>query len=139
MPSTTIFKMVVNQNGSWTLLGRVTSQDANGPLSPVPSEGNLILPTDLTSVLINAYDPTGPNPATPIFSVSPAPASVIQATLQTLGIWTLIVGGGNFEYNFGASIFTLPNHDYLVVVTFTTTGGTVSYGQSQVHTQRVGP
>jgi hypothetical protein len=138
MAATTVFRLVVNQHGDWSFLGRATSEVGSGAESPVPSEGFLILPSDLSSILVEVFDPTGANPTIPIFSATPSPATVVTSTLKTGNIWTALVGGGNFEYKFPPNVFALPSHNYLVVFTLTASNGVISYGQADVHTQKVG-
>lgn len=132
----------VNEDGGFTIYGRVTARDATGSASPRATEGNLVLAADLSTITCRVYDIT---PATPV-EITPAPtvtiSSAIQATIQTTGIWGLLkdeVGatlGGNFLHDIPAANVPTGATDgtqkYLVEYKFTTTGGAVSWGQVEV-------
>jgi hypothetical protein len=139
MSATNVFRLVANQNSGWTMFGRVCSRNGSGTESPVPAEGFLVIPSDLSVVQVNVYDQMSSTPGTPIYTANPTPSSVISSTLQTGNVWTAIVGGGNFSFTFPANVFVLPAHDYLIVILFTTSGGETFSGQAYLKTQRVGP
>jgi hypothetical protein len=118
----------VVEDGSFTILGLITSRDGNGAPALNPTEGNLITQADLSDVTIAIYDPLGDTPETPLFTQSLDIATVIFDVLQTTGIWGLLSDGGNFLFDIPATWISNGGQVYRIQVRFTTTGGNISWG-----------
>ena len=100
-----------------TVMGRFCARQATGSASPVAKEGNVLLQADITSISVKAYDATG----TLIVETTPAKADVWFDTLQTSGVWTAVVRGGNFLYDCPATMFPTGNEMVTLEVTVTLT------------------
>lgn len=133
------FQGRVNEDGSATIVGRVTARDGTGAASPVPEEGNLLLAADLSAITCRVFD------LKTLTEVTPAPTittAAILAALQTTGIFRLlkdaqsVVLGGNFLHDLPPASFpagaTDGSQKYLIEYKYTTTGGTVAWGQVEV-------
>lgn len=114
-----------SEDGSATLLGRVTSRDGTGA---VQSSGRKLLKqADLSSVTWKVFDLSSAAPDTAIVSATLTIASVIFDTLQT--DWDVDTTGYTFKYDVASTVFTEGGHEYQAEVKFTTTGGTVAWGR----------
>ncbi len=128
---------VFQQDGGCTLLARLCTRDGTGAASPVPAEGNLNLPADYQggsgSIRVEVYDAQQATDAgggrTPTYSQTVNPAVVVQAALQTAGVWANVPDGlgGNFLCDLPAAAFPSAS-TYRVEVKATTSGGTAGVG-----------
>ena len=137
MSAADIFVGPVNEDGDFSIIGRVTAFDGTGAASPLEEEGNLVKQADLTSIQVKIYNTQSETPTTAEQTANPTVASVIFDTLQTTGIWKLIRGGGNFKYDVAASWVPAGRTAYRIEVKFTTTGSKVYWGKWQAETQEI--
>lgn len=85
--------VAVEDRQCW-LLGRFCAIAGTGAVSPVESEGKLLVQADVSSIEIKVYDSTG----TLIVTLAPVVSTTIFNTLQTAEAWKKLSGGGNFRY-----------------------------------------
>lgn len=102
-----------------TLLARVCARRASGDESPFPFEGNLIQQADVAGIECIAFDSSGEEIAT----TTPSASDVIYDDLQTDGVFSRIVRGGNFAYELPATMFPTGSTKVRVEITLTLTGG----------------
>lgn len=102
-----------------TVLARVCARVASGSLSPIQTEGSLILLADVSSVAAKAYDEAGDL----IASTAPSKADVVYDTLQTTGVFAKIPRGGNFSYDCPATFFPTGSVNVRVEITITLVSG----------------
>lgn len=103
----------------YTLLGRFCALVASGALSPIQTEGTLILKTDITSISVKTYDDAGEL----IAETTPSKNDVWYDALQTTGVWAKVKRGGNFLYTCPATMFPAGNELVRLEITVTLTTG----------------
>lgn len=125
-----IFQTVWQEDGSCTVLGRLTARDGTGAATGVPGEGNWIKQADMTSITCAVFDRRSTTPDTSITTPSVSVASAIIDTPVTSNtLWTADTTGYNFIHDLGPLNFPTSRHIYLVEYKFTTTGGAVLWGK----------
>lgn len=131
MPATDTYKIIVNEDGSATLLGRVCARNGGGSASPIAKEGNLIVQADLSTATLSAFDVTSNDRTTAHYTATLTISSVIYDTLQTSGIWLNIPDGlgGNFLCDVGPTAFPTGARLVRIEVKFTTGAGGVLWGK----------
>ena len=141
--ATKVFVGSINEDGSFSLLGRLTAFDGTGAASPLAYEGNLVKQADLSTVTIKLFNLDSDTPTTPEQTATLTISAVVFDTLQTTGIWTLLKTsggvslGGNFKYDVAASWVPTARTRYRIEVKFVSTGGTVYFGKWQAETQEI--
>lgn len=121
------------EDGSATLLARVTARDGTGAATGVPGEGNWIKQADLSTITCKVFDRT-PGYATPDTAIA-TPTVTISSAIQDTpvtsdAIWTVDLVGYNFLFDVAGTNFPTGGHTYRVELYFTTTGSktwTIAY------------
>lgn len=113
------------EDGSCTILGRITARNGTGESTGNPGEGRFIKQADLSEILCYIYD-LGVSAETPSFTPTVTISSVILDTPDTTDeIWTADGYGCNFTHDLLPEYFPTGGNKYCVEYKFTTTGGTV--------------
>lgn len=127
---TTLGKISVSwqEDGSATVLARITARDGTGAYTGVRGEGNWVKQADLSAVTYKVFDTsdTWPTPTTATSSGTVTISTSIIDTPVTDGhIWDVDddTVGYNFLLDLPGSCFPTGDHRYLVEVYFTSTGG----------------
>lgn len=129
-----------NEDGSCTLLARITSLDATGE-EYLPGEGPVVLQDDVSTITCKVYDLGTDKDALTGTEVTPAPTVVVATnifdTLRRSG-WPLPPEGDTIGYNFrfdvGAAYLPNPNTWYAIEFLFTLVGGGVFPAKFRVYT-----
>lgn len=118
-----------NEDGSATVLGRVTARDGSGTATGVRGEGNWLQQADLSSITCSVFDLSSETPdtaiATPTITIS---SVIVDSPVSTTVLWTEDTTGYNFIVDLAASNFPTGNNVYRVEFKFTTTGSAVFWG-----------
>jgi hypothetical protein len=115
-----------SEDGSATLLGRVTARDGTG--TQMASGRNLLKQADLSSISISIFDLSSDTPTTAVSGPTVLTiSSVIFDTLQTT--WDVDSIGFNFKTDIASTVFSTGDHVYRAIVKWTTTGSTVAWGR----------
>ena len=111
-----------NEDGSATILGRVTSRSGSGAATGVDGEGNWVQQSDLSSIPCAVFDVSNANTsiATPSVTIS---SVILDTPVTTNVIWTIDSTGYNFIVDLAAASFPIGGHIYAVEYYFTATGG----------------
>lgn len=140
MSATDTMHATINEDGTVTILGRLTARDGSGAASPTATEGNLLQQADLSAIQVKVFDLGSATPDTATTTLASGTdfniSDVVYDTIQTSGIWGLINGGGNYLHDLSATYFSASSRQYLVEVKFTTTGSTVAFGRWQLSTAK---
>ena len=108
-----------------TIIARMTAINGNGAVSPVPSEGRLIVASDVASISVSVFDADSVQIGS---SLMPSIVSTIFDTLQTSETWSLLNGGGNFRYTIPASHFPTGSVQQGIEATVTLNDGSKATG-----------
>ena len=118
-----------NEDGSATVLGRITARDGSGAATGVNGEGNWLQQADITSITAKIFDLDSATPdtatATPTVTIS---TDVLDTPVTTNVIWTVDSTGYNFVHDLASTSFPSGNRQYRVEYEVTLTGGTVFHG-----------
>lgn len=122
----TTFQVVWREDGSATLLGRLTARNGTGSATGVSGEGNWIKQADISAITCKSFDMTNdPDTATTQTITSSA---IIDTPVTATTLWTVDSTGYNFLWDAPASIFATGGHTYQIEVKVTTTGSEVGIG-----------
>lgn len=125
----TQFHVSWNEDGSATVVARLTARAGTGTATGVSGEGNWIKQADLTSITCAVYDLNSSTPGTAITSPTVTVATAVQDSPVTNGaIWPLDQTGWNFYHDLAETNFPTSDHRYRVVYTVTPTAGGVFWG-----------
>lgn len=130
MSNAAVHSARVHEDGSFSVLARVTSLDATGDEQAL-GEGGCVQQADVSSIACKVYS-LGTDPDNLAGTeVTPAPtvavASSVLDTLRTAG-WTKDTYGYNFRHDVAPAYVPNPNEYYLVEYKFTlVTGGAVAF------------
>lgn len=123
------FDVTWREDGTATVLGRVTARDGSGAATGVNGEGNWIQQADLSSITLSVFDESSADPDTATATATLTVSSVIQDTpVSTNVIWTRDTTGYNFIYDVTSTYFATGGHVYRLEFKFTTTGSAVLWG-----------
>lgn len=124
-----VIQCVFQEDGTNTVLGRLTARDGTGTATGVNGEGNWIKKADLSSITCAVFDLDGSTPGTAIATPTITIASnVLDTPVTTAVLWTADTTGYNFLVDLGPSNFPTGGNKYRVEFKFTTTGGAVGWG-----------
>lgn len=117
-----------NEDGSATVLARLTARTGSGTATGEAGEGNWLKIVDVSTITYNVYDLDGTTPTTAISSGSLTVASVVIDTPVTANtLWTFDTVGYNFLHDLAANTFP-DAHRYRLEYTVTLSGGAVVHG-----------
>lgn len=116
------------EDGSATVLGRLTARDGTGAWTGVNGEGNWLKQADLSTITCAVYDLDTATPTTATVSPTVTISTSVQDTPVIDGkIWDLDDVGYNFIHDLASTVFATGGHRYKVEYKFTTTGSTVGW------------
>ena len=123
------FTVVWNEDGSPTVLGRITARDGTGAATGVDGEGNFLKQADISTITCAIYDRSGTTPevaiSTPTVTIS---TSVLDTVITANTIWTMDDTGYNFLHDLADTAFPTGGSLYVVEYVVTLTGGAVFHG-----------
>lgn len=129
--SSQVWQGRVNEDGSFSLLARVTSLDGTGE-EYRPGEGNVLLQADVATVTCRVYDLGTDRTNQGGVEITPAPtllpANNLYDTLRVTG-WRKDPVGYNFRHDLGPAYCPDANEWVLVEYKFTLTGGGVVWAK----------
>ena len=113
-----------NEDGSCTVLARVTARNGSGSVTGVNGEGNWLQIANVSTITCKVFDVDDLTTAaaTPIVTVS---AEILDTPITVQTIWTKDATGYNFIHDLAATNFPTGNQIYRVEYTFTLSGGAV--------------
>lgn len=123
------FNVRWNEDGSATVLGRITARDGTGTATGVNGEGNWLKVADISTITCVVFDldSTTPNVATATPTVTVA-TDVLDTPVTTNVIWTEDTTGYNFLHDLAATLFPTGCRRIQIEYEVTLTGGTVFHG-----------
>lgn len=120
-----MFNVSWNEDGSATVLARITARDGSGAATGVAGEGYWLEQADIDSITCKVFALDG---ATPTVAITEPSVDVATAVLDTpvtsTVLWTKDSVGYNFLHDLSASVFPEGDQRYQVEYTVTLTGGT---------------
>jgi hypothetical protein len=120
------FAAVWRNDGSATLLGRVTARNGTGAATGVAGEGNYIKQADVSAIAANAFDMSAaPDTAS---ALAIAVSAILDTPITTSVLWTADKTGYNFLFDIPPGTFANGNHTYRIEIKITLTGGAVLWG-----------
>jgi len=127
------FKVAWNEDGSATVLGRITARNGSGTATGVAGEGKWLQQADVSTITAAIFDLDG---ATPDTAATPAPTvtvatDVLDTPVTDDEIWTADTVGYNFLHDLANTEFPEADRRYRVEYTVTLTGGGVFHGAYQ--------
>lgn len=119
-------KVKWREDGSATVLARMTARDATGNWTAVAGEGNWLKQADLSAITCAVFDlDHSTAPLTPVATPTVTISSAVQDTPVTdQKIWDLDEIGYNFVFDLAHTVFSTGGHRYRAEFLFVTTGGT---------------
>lgn|SRR3990167_4032548 len=123
-----VFYVEWNEDGSATVLGRLTARNGTGTATGVDGEGNFIEQADVSTITCKVFDLDGdPDTATstPTVTISDA---ILDTPVTTNVIWTKDAYGYNFIHDLDSTLFPTGDHRYEVEYKITLTGGAIFHG-----------
>ena len=115
------------EDGSATVLARLTARDGSGVYTGVRGEGNWLTRADVVSIECRVFD-LDADPNTPISEPDSTPNSNILAEPDTSGeVWTVDNVGFNFIHSLPAGSFPTGGHRYAVEYKVIPTSGRQFY------------
>jgi hypothetical protein len=135
----TLIRGVVNEDGTFSVLGRVCSLDGTGD-EQSPGEGNVLKAADVAEVTCKVFDLGTDETTAAGAEVTPAPTVVVATSvldaLRTAG-WSEDRVGYNFRHDLGPAYAADPGEYRRVEYRFTLTGGGVFFVNALVLTKGV--
>ena len=121
------------EDGSATVLARVTARDGTGSYTGVRGEGNWLKQADVSTITCKVFDLDGTDPTTPTREPAVTVSSAILDTPVTDGEdWDEDDTGYNFQHDLLSTDFPTGERRYRVEYKFTLTGsGAVFHGSFQ--------
>lgn len=124
-----MFEIEWNEDGSATVLGRITAAEGTGTATGVAGEGNWLKIVDVSTITCKVFDLDSATPDTPIATPTVTVASaVINTPVTSNALWTKDDVGYNFLHSLGAANFPTGGRRYQVEYTVTTAAGSVFHG-----------
>ena len=135
------FKVAWQEDGTATVLGRITARDGTGTATGVNGEGNWLKQADISTITCAVFDLSSSTPTTAIATPTVTIAThVLDTPVTTNVLWTQETGtvtGYNFLHDLPASAFPTGEHIYRAEYKITTTGGAVLWGAFEGPAERV--
>lgn len=126
----------VDEDGSYSALGRVVSLDGSGA-EYVGGEGNALRQADVASIACKVYALGTNRDSEAGTEVTPAPTVVVASsvfdTLRRTG-WKVDRHGYNFRHDLGPEYAPAPGEWYLIEYRFTLASGAVAWAKFKVKT-----
>ncbi len=120
------FRVTWNEDGSASVLGRLTARDGGGAATGVDGEGKWLQQADVQTITCNIFDLSSLTPDTPLSSPAVVVAtSILDTPVTDNEIWTRDTIGYNFLHDLISTSFPSGGNRYSVEYTVTLTGGTV--------------
>ncbi len=119
-----------NEDGSATVLGRLTARNGTGAATGIDGEGKFVKQSDLNAIDYNVYvaDVDGTFTLVPGQTGALTISTVILDTPDASNeIWVQDSVGYNFIHDLPATSFPDPDVEYLAEYKFTFTGGEVAW------------
>lgn len=127
-----------NEDGSATILGRLTARGGSGAATGVEGEGNWLEQADISSITLKVFDVDSETPNTPVRTATLTIADVILDTPVTSNvIWTRDTVGYNLIYDAPNTDFPTPNNRYDLEFTVVLQGGITFHGVYQGQTRSI--
>ena len=127
MPSP--FAIVLKEDGSATILGRITARGGTGAATGVDGEGNFLKQADIDTITCSIFDLDGTTPDTAISTPTVTKTtSVLDTPVTTAVIWTKDSTGYNFIHDLSATSFPEPGRRYEIEYKATLNGGIIFHG-----------
>lgn len=124
--SPTTFPVAWREDGTATLLGRITARNGTGAATGVAGEGNWIKQADVSTITCKSIDVT--NDPTAATTQTITSSAIIDTPVTSTALWTVDSTGYNFLWDAPSSIFATGGHKYRIEVSVTTTGSEVASG-----------
>ena len=123
------FNVNWNEDGSCTILGRVTARNGTGEATGISGEGNWIKQADVSTIVRKVFDLDGTNFPTEESSTSITVANVvIDVPVTSTAIWTEDTIGYNFLEDLANTLFPESGRRIRIEYVVTLTGGAVFHG-----------
>lgn len=123
------FQVDWNEDGSATVLGRLTARNGTGSATGVSGEGNWVKIADVSTIVCKVFDLDSATPDTPILTPAVTVASaVIDTPVTSDVIWTKDAVGYNFLHDLPPTAFPIGGRAYSVEYEVTLTGGGKFHG-----------
>ena len=126
--ATDIIDVIWNEDGSATVLGRLTARDGTGTATGVKGEGNWLKQADLSTITFSVYDEADGTQITAPTTVTIS-SSVLDKPDTTDVLWTKDATGYNFIHDLGPANFPTGGTIYRVEYKITTNSGAVGWGK----------
>ena len=124
------FAISLKEDGSITILGRITARGGTGLATGVDGEGNFLKQADISTITCKIFDLESNTPDTPIATPTVTISTdVLDTPVTTKVIWTKDDTGYNFIHDLSNTIFTGANRRYEVEYEVTLNGGIVFHGR----------
>lgn len=123
------FAVTWREDGSATVLGRLTARNGTGAATGVAGEGNWLKQADVSTITCAVYDLDSATPSTAISTPTVTVSSaVLDTPVTTTVLWTVDTTGYNFIHDLAATAFPTGSRRYSVEYKVTLTGGAVLWG-----------
>lgn len=123
------FRVVWKEDGSPTILGRITARLGTGAATGVDGEGNFLKQVDISTITCAIYDRSSTTPdvaiSTPVVTIA---TSVLDTPVTDKVIWTQDDTGYNLLHDLPNTAFPTGGRLYVVEYVVTLTGGGVFHG-----------
>jgi hypothetical protein len=120
------FDVSWQEDGSATVLARLTGRSGSGSATGIAGEGNWLQQADVSTITCKVFDLNSETPTTAIVEPSVTVSTdVLDTPVTSTTIWTRDTTGYNFLHDLSATAFPTGGHDYRVEYKATLANGTV--------------
>lgn len=124
-----VFNVQWVEDGTATVLGRLTARNGSGSATGIDGEGNWLQQADISTITCKIFDLDSDTPGTATETPTVTISSVILDTpITTNVIWTKDTTGYNFIHDLSATYFPTGERRYRAEYEVTLTGGAVFHG-----------
>lgn len=125
------FSVVWAEDGSATVLGRLTARNGSGSATGVKGEGNWVQQADVSTITYSVFDLDSSDPDNALVDGSSVTVgdAVLDSPVTTTVLWTRDTTGYNFVHDLPSTTFPTGGHRYLVEYKVTLSGGEVLWGK----------
>lgn len=117
-----------HEDGSATVLARITARNGTGGSTGVAGEGNWLKQADIDNINIKVFDLDADNPDTATVDTDLTISEVVQDTpVTSTALWTKDTTGYNFIHDLPSTYFPEGNRRYRVEYEVTLNGGSVVF------------
>lgn len=123
------FNVNWNEDGSCTVLGRITARTGSGAATGIPGEGNWLQQADIDTIVRKVFDLDGSNFPTEESETSLTVSNVVLDTpVSSNVIWTPDTIGYNFIEDLANTLFPTSGRRIRIEYIVTLTSGQVFHG-----------